>query len=87
MTYVLIRHKVADFSKCKPAYDGHLPARQGAGLKELHLLRNVDDPNEVMIFLEAEDLQRAKDFAASADLPEVMQAAGVTDRPDIYFLR
>jgi hypothetical protein len=27
-----------------------------------------------MIFLEAEDLQRAKDFAASADLPEVMQA-------------
>jgi heme-degrading monooxygenase HmoA len=61
-------------------------ARQGAGLKELHLLRNVDDPNEVIIFLEAEDLQRAKDFAASADLREKMQATGVTDRPDIYFL-
>ena len=86
MPYILIRHKVADFSKWKPAYEDHLSARQGAGLKELHLLRNVDDPHEVIIFLEAEDLQRAKDFAASADLREKMQATGVMDRPDIYFL-
>ena len=86
MPYILIRHKVADFSKWKPAYEGHLPDRQEAGLKELHLLRNADDPKEIIIFLEAEDLQRAKDFAASADLRERMQAAGATDRPDIYFL-
>ena len=86
MPYILIRHKVADFSKWKPAYEGHLRARQGVGLKELHLLRNVDEPNEVILLFEAEDLQRAKDFAASADLPEAMQAAGVTDRSDIYFL-
>ncbi len=29
--------------------DAHLPARQKAGLKELHLLRNADDPNEVIL--------------------------------------
>ena len=70
MPYILIRHKVADFSKWKPAYEGRLRARQGVGLKELHLLHNVDEPNEVILLFEAEDLQRAKDFAASADLPE-----------------
>ena len=45
MPYVLARHKVADFAKWKRIYDSHLPARQKAGLKELHLLRNADDSN------------------------------------------
>jgi len=87
MPYVLVRHKVADFSKWKPVYDGHLPARQKAGLKEEHLLRNTDDPNETIILFEAADLQKAKEFAASSDLRETMQAAGVIDKPDIYFLQ
>ena len=51
MPYLLVRHKVADFSKWKPVYDSHLPARQKAGLKEVHLLRNIDDPNEVVLLV------------------------------------
>jgi heme-degrading monooxygenase HmoA len=86
MPYILVRHKVADFSKWKPVYDAHLPARQEAGIKEVHVLRNVDDPNEVVVLSEAENLQKARDFAASSDLREKMQEAGVVDRPDIYFL-
>jgi hypothetical protein len=38
-----------------------------------------------MLF-EAKDIQKAKEFAGSADLREVMQNAGVVDKPDIYFL-
>jgi hypothetical protein len=60
--------------------------RQGAGLKEEHLLRNTDDPNEVVMLFEAKDIQKAKEFAGSADLREAMQNAGVVDKPDIYFL-
>jgi hypothetical protein len=86
MNYVLVRHKVADFSKWKPVYDAHLPARQAAGAKELHLLRNIDDPNEAVILFEVEDLQKAREFSASDDLRERMQEAGVIDKPDIYFL-
>jgi hypothetical protein len=56
MPYILVRHKVADFSKWKPVYYAHLPARQKAGLKEEHLLRNTDDPNETIILFEAADL-------------------------------
>jgi hypothetical protein len=86
MPYVLVRHKVADFSKWKPGYDAHLPARQKAGLKEEHLLRNTNDPNEVILLFEAADLQKAKEFADSSDLRETMQNVGVIDKPDIYFL-
>jgi heme-degrading monooxygenase HmoA len=86
MPYILVRHKVADFSKWKPVYDAHLPARKEAGIEELHVLRNVDDPNEVVVLSEVDSLQKARDFAASSDLREKMQEAGVVDRPDIYFL-
>ena len=86
MPYLLVRHKVAEFSKWKRAYDAHSPARQKAGLKEEHLLRNIDDPNEGVLLFEAKDLQKAKEFGASAGLREAMQNAGVVAKPDIYFL-
>ena len=85
MTYLLVRHKVADFSKWKAEYC-HLPTRQKAGLEEEHLLRNLDNPDEVVLLFEAENLHEAQAFARSSDLREAMQKAGVVDKPDIYFL-
>jgi hypothetical protein len=86
MPYLLVRHKVADFSTWKAGYDSHSPARQKAGLQEEHLLRNIDDPNEVILLFEAEDIEKAREFANSSDLRETMQKVGVIDKPDIYFL-
>ena len=86
MNYLLIRHKVADFSKWKPAYDAHGSARASAGLKEERLLRNSDNPNEVVLLFAAQDLNKAKEFAASDELGQRMEQAGVTDKPDIWVL-
>ena len=85
-SYMLIRHKVRDFSEWKRGYDAHLPKRVGAGLTEKQLLRGAQEPNEVILLFEAKDLNRAKTFAESADLRETMQTVGVVDKPDIYFL-
>jgi len=84
--HMLIRHKVAEFAKWKPVYEDHLAARQKAGLKEVHLLRNIEDSNEVVLLFSVEDADKAKAFAASDDLRHAMQKAGVTDKPDVYFL-
>jgi heme-degrading monooxygenase HmoA len=84
--HMLVRHKVADFAKWKPVYDDHLSARQKAGLKEVHLLRNIENPNEVILLFSVEDHDKAKAFAASDDLRQAMQRAGVSDKPDVYFL-
>jgi hypothetical protein len=86
MPYTLVRFKVADFAKWKSVYDAHLTARQEAGLREKHLFRNADDTNEVILLFEAEDLRKAKEFAASTELRERMQESGVADKPDFYFL-
>ena len=51
MPYVLVRHKVADFSKWKPAYDAHLPARKEADLREKMQEAGVVDKPDIY-FLE-----------------------------------
>lgn len=86
MPYLLIRHKVRDFNAWKPMYDAHLAAREAAGLRELHLLRNVEDTTEVVVLFEAENLGKARTFASSEDLRQRMERAGVVDQLDIYFL-
>lgn len=87
MAFMLIRHKVKDFKTWKTGYDAHQPKRAEAGLTEKYVLRGADDDIEVVILFEAEDLNRAKTFTASADLREKMQEVGVVDKPDIYFLK
>lgn len=84
--YLLVRHKVSDFAEWKRGYDAHLPKRVEAGLTEKYLLRGAHDPNEVILLFAAQDVNRAKAFAESADLRETMQKVGVVDKPDIYFL-
>jgi hypothetical protein len=84
--FMLFRHKVRDFKSWKVGYDAHQPKRVEAGLTEKYLFRSSDDPNEVVALFEAQDLNRAKQFAASAELREKMQDLGVIDKPDIYFL-
>ena len=48
--------------------------RAEAGLTEKYLLLNTQAPNEIVVLFEAEDIDRARAFAESADLREKMQA-------------
>lgn len=86
MTYLLAIHKVADFTQWKKGYEASLTARQEAGLKERYLLRSTEDPNEVVMLHEVEDLQKAQAFTRSAGLRERMQQSGVQGEPTGYYL-
>lgn len=86
MFYMFVRHAVKDFSKWKPAYDADQAARQEAGLRELNLWRNADEPHEVVLLFEVSDLAKAKAFAASIGLRDKMAVSGVMGRPEIIFL-
>jgi uncharacterized protein (DUF1330 family) len=86
MPYILIRHKVEDYSKWKPVFDEHGATRKASGSKGGYLLRNIDDANEVVIFMEMDDLEKARQLVQSEDLRQAMERSGVADQPDIYFL-
>ncbi len=62
-------------------------ASGSGGSRGGQLFRNATDPNELVILLEWDDLEKARQFTQSEDLREVMQGLGVVDHPDIYFLK
>jgi hypothetical protein len=86
MPFVLVRHKVRDYASWKPFFDADAPVRAKAGLRDKALWRNADDPQEIVILFETDDLAGARHFAAAPQLREVMEKAGVIDQPTMFFL-
>ncbi len=86
MVYVLVRHKVEDFDKWKAAYEGAKEFRISKGEKSTQLFRNADDPKELTILNEFENIEKAKAFMSLPELAEKMKEAGVSEKPEISFL-
>jgi quinol monooxygenase YgiN len=86
MPALLIRHKVTDYATWKPVFDEHETTRRAHGCQGGRLFRNAADPNETLILLTWDDLERARLFAQSDDLRDAMRQAGVADEPDLWFL-
>ena len=85
MPCLLIRHTVQDYSAWKAVFDEQADLRRANGSQGGRLFRSTES-GEVLVLLEWDDLERARLFADSDDLREAMARAGVTDRPDIWFL-
>jgi len=86
MRYLFIRHSVRNFDAWKIAYDADRANRDQAGLKEVQLLRNSENPDDVFLLFEAADPAKASAFAQSADLRTRMERAGVVGRPELHVL-
>ena len=86
MVHVLIRHKVADYTRWKEAFDAHLNTRKAAGELGFRVFQVVDDPREVVLLLDWESVEHARQFMGSDELRKTMQQAGVVDQPDVQFI-
>ena len=89
MPYLLVRHKVEDYARWRPIYDEHAATRKAGGASGSasgQVFRSAVNPNELVILLEWDDLEKARQFAQSEELRQTMQRAGVVDQPDVYFL-
>lgn len=87
MPQMLVRHRVTDFASWKTAFDAHAATRKAAGCQGATVYQEEDAPNEVTILFTWDSLAHAHGFAASADLKDTMQRAGVAGAPEIHFLR
>ena len=86
MMHTIIRVKVEDFGKFKPIFDEHSATRKAGGEKGGRLFHSVDNSSVVLIYLKWDTMENARKFFESEDLKQYMQKAGVSGKPDIYFL-
>jgi len=85
MPHIIIRHKVQDYSTWKSAFDGFVEQRKAGGEKSYQIFQPEDNPNNLVIVFEWNNMENAKAFMQSEILQTTMQSAGVLEAPDIYF--
>jgi hypothetical protein len=83
MARVFIHHPVADYDKWRPVFDADKPRRAAAGLMDVAVLRDADDPNSVWIVGDG-DAGAVEKMLQDPDLAKVMQEAGVTAPPELW---
>jgi len=79
----IVVHDVADFAAWKTAFDGHGETRARAGIIGAAVNRVIDQPNRVVVYLQADRAEALQAFIDSPDLEQTMQKAGVVGAPTI----
>jgi hypothetical protein len=87
MPYMLVHHKVRDFTQWKPFFDRHESTRKSSGSKSARVFQNPEDPTDVFMLFEWDSVENAKKFGMSEDLKKTMELAGVVGIPHIHFLK
>ena len=85
-TILGVSHEVNDWAVWKAAYDEHKALRDEAGLEQMGIYVDIENPNDVMVFARSKDHESAADFAGSEDLKAVMENAGVIGPPNITYM-
>ena len=85
MATLFVRHDVSDFEKWKNAYDDFDAERKTMGVTDHGVFQADGNPNNVTAFHEFDTMEAAKAFGESPRLREIMENAGVTGAPDIWF--
>lgn len=83
----IVKHRVADYDLWKKVFDAHAGARTQAGIVGHAVNRVVDDPNLVVVYVQATSVDQLRAFASSADLEHTMEKAGVQGPPQIAFVQ
>jgi hypothetical protein len=86
MINVLIRHKVADFARWKANFDQAIGIRRSAGEKSYRIFCDPEDPRDVTIICEWENLEKAREFTASDTLWKGLHKGGVSTELEMLVL-
>ena len=84
MVKLFARHPVADFEKWMAGYKQHADFRAANGVTADAVFQALDDPNDITVSHDFENLAAAQAFIASPELKSAMAELGVTGPPTIW---
>jgi heme-degrading monooxygenase HmoA len=76
MAFVLIEHRIGDFDRFRRVFQDDEERRGSMGCRGGVVYRVADDPGNVIVVLEWDSLEAARDFAGSLELEEAVEWAG-----------
>jgi len=82
---MFVRHEVADYAAWRKSYDAFGSTQKKLGVSAQAVYQSTDNPNDVTATHDFASVEKAKAFAASAELKSAMEGAGVKGAPQIWF--
>ena len=82
---MFVRHEVADYGVWIKAYNSFAPMQKKRGVIYKAVYQSTDNPNDVTVIHDFHSLEKAKAFAASAELKAAMEKSGVKGAPQIWY--
>ena len=87
MVRMFVRHTVADYDTWRQVYDSAGEMQEAAGVRGKGVFQSVDDPTDITVWHDFDDLAAAEAFAGAADVRETMVASGVRGEPEVWLTR
>ncbi len=85
MAYLMFRGKLKDYEKWKPVFDELRPKRKEYGAIGGYLYRAADNPNELVVLMEWESVEKARKWAMSEHVTRALEIGGVTGKREDLF--
>jgi len=86
MAYMFVRHSVQDYEAWKSVFDSVSDLRRRNGEQSYQIMRQDNGSTSLIALFQWDNLDNARKYAASPELKEAMERAGVTSKPEILFL-
>ncbi len=84
--YAIARYRIRDLGQFKAEFDQVSAQLPQWGFSRTWLDRNVDDPNEIVVMHECQNLDRAHEFFGSDEYRQCVRKAGVIGEPRVMFM-
>ena len=81
---LFVHHEVTDYAAWRQDYDSFDATRRKLGVTAQAVYQSADNPNDVTVTHDFRTAEKAKAFAASAELTAAMQKAGVKGAPQVW---
>ena len=82
---MFVRHQVADYAAWREVYDSIDAERASMGVTGHAVYCSTADRNDVTAWHDFATQEAAQSFAASPQLHDAMQRAGVQSQPEVWF--
>jgi quinol monooxygenase YgiN len=79
VVHLMAQFKVKDYKAWRMVFDKNTPMRKSMGELSVKLWRSEEDPNDLGLLFEWDNLENAHKFVASSELQKAKQEAGVIE--------
>ena len=86
MPTIAAQIKIGDYAKWRAAFDKHKPLRDKAGLTNVRVYRDADNPTDLVIWSETSDAAKAREALNGPEIRSAMQEGGVVGPPKIHVI-